>query len=176
MKLKLISLTVLVLIVSVIQSACTSSRVTYVAPSGAVAHVNSAIRNAFRGEEQITVSILKEERGCGLLDWRPLEGQRTLFIINRSQSFPEGSISIEANRPVRLRYFQEGRGVGACEVLVEVTFDAGKEYTFFGGHLTPETPNSARRCMFGIKDQSSNLSVKVEQLTRESLCANVPKV
>lgn len=170
MKSKRALLTLLSLLVSASQYGCVSSRAVYVAPNDvAVARVNSAIRSAFRGEEQISVSVLKQG-GCGLLDLSHLEGQRTLFIIDQSKSFPEGFVPIEADRPVRLRYLQEGPGW--CEVIVEVTFEAGKEYTFFGGYLRPENPNTQRRCMFGIKDQSTNLPVKAEKLSRESLCAN----
>lgn len=78
-----------------------------------------------------------------------------LFDIGNYSSRPQGSIAIEANKPLKFFYYEAVPSKGTCTVSIEATLEPNKQYAFIGGAssqkgIIPFIKN--RSCKFGIKD------------------------
>ena len=85
-----------------------------------------------------------------------------LFYINSNKVVPEGSISVEANKPLKFSYRQAIRAGDTCSVDINATLEPNKRYAFVGGttftkSIIPFLPD--RGCEFGLQELGSGKSI-----------------
>lgn len=105
------------------------------------------VRNAIQGTSDRNNSI-----GVNIYDGKK---RFNLYYIYSNKTTLEGSIAVEANKPLTFSYNEAMGGNRSCGIDVKATLEPNKQYAFVGGTkfekgLIPFLPD--RGCEFGIKD------------------------
>ena len=137
------------------------------------AEVRSNIDGAYGRNELIQVFVMGEG-GCGMFNFDHITNQKRLFAIKKSNSEPQGYLRVAVDKPLRLRYYEETSGGGACEIMLEAKFESGQKYSIIGGFEYKDGVipilTGTRSCSFAVMNESDGQPVNVKRLRKSTLC------
>ncbi len=137
---------------------CSTPLKPYTPPSGAAtAELRSSIIGGFTRYQEASISVWHEQ------GHQP--GITHLFNVRKGNSEPKGYVTVVANAPLKLHYSEAFSGGYSCQVTIEFVLREGGRYSLVGGveyekSSIPFFP-STRKCVFGVKDESTGLPVPV---------------